>query len=304
MTRYSILSLDGGGIRGIIQAIILERLEHLHPGFISRIDLFAGTSTGGLVALGLAYGLTPTQLIELYEQLGPVVFSDTVIDDVRDLGTLVGADYQIGPLKDVLDNRFGGIKLGQLERKVLISAFDLDNEDPQKARRTWKAKFFHNFAGSDSDEDELVVDVGIRTCVAPTYFPIYQGYIDGGVVATNPSVCALAQALHPETGGRKMKDIALFSISTGHNPRYITSQDGDWGLLQWAPHIVNLTLEGGAGLADYQCRQFLGEKYHRLNVMLPEPIGMDRVDRISELKRIARQNDIRTASTWLDNYLV
>ena len=67
MTRYSILSLDGGGLRGIIQAIILERLEHLHPGFISRIDLFAGTSTGGLVALGLAYGLTPTQLIELYE---------------------------------------------------------------------------------------------------------------------------------------------------------------------------------------------------------------------------------------------
>ena len=73
----------------------------------------------------------------------------------------------------------------------------------------WKPKFFHNFRGHDSDENELVVDVGIRTCVAPTYFPIYQGFIDGGGVAGNPSVCAIAHAINPEGAGQNLSDIVL-----------------------------------------------------------------------------------------------
>jgi uncharacterized protein len=142
----------------------------------------------------------------------------------------------------------------------------------------------------------------VRTSAAPTYFPIYQGYIDGGVVANNPSTCALAQALHPLTGEQRLEDIVLLSLGTGFNPHFLLAEDQSAGLLQWAPHLVNLMLEGGAGLADYQCRQILDRRYLRVNPLLPEPIAMDAVDRISALKRIARQFDLSFAYTWIEKY--
>lgn len=300
MARYHILSMDGGGIRGLITVILLERLESARPGLLEKIDLFAGTSTGGILALGLAAGLPPERIRKLYETSGRNVFADTLFDDIRDLGKLVGADYSLGPLKQELTKEFGDISLGDLKAKVLVPAFDLDNkpDNPLKIR-TWKPKFFHNYPGEDSDAAEKVVEVALRTSAAPTYFPIYQGYIDGGVFATNPSMCALAQALHPQTGRQHLKDVVLLSVGTGTNPMYLPETDADWGLAQWAPHLVNLMLEGGAGTADYQCRQILDERYFRIDPVLPVPIGLDGVDQIPLMEDIAAQVDLAPALEWL-----
>ena len=303
MSYFRILSLDGGGIRGMLTATILSRIEQACPGFLSKIDLFAGTSTGGLLALGFAYGFTPEYMINSYEQWGTQVFKDFFIDDLRDLGNLIGADYNYQPIKNALIKLFGGLTLGDLPKRVLISSFDLDNSRVKAlSTRTWKAKFFHNFPGDGSDENELMVDVGIRTCMAPTFFPIYQGYIDGGVVANNPSVCALAQALHSSTGRQTIDKVALISLGTGNNPRYLSSQDGDWGLVQWAPHLIHMILEGSSGLADYQCRQFLQERYLRLNPFLPKQMGMDEISQISLLKTIGMETDITDAVHWITKY--
>lgn len=301
MARYRILSMDGGGIRGLITAILLQRLQAARPGFLEQIDLFAGTSTGGILALGLAAGLTPERLRELYETSGREVFADTILDDIRDLGKLVGADYNLGPLKHELTEQFGALTLGDLSARVLVTAFDLDNKpDNPLEVRTWKPKFFHNYPGEDSDAAELVVDVALRTSAAPTYFPIYQGYIDGGVFATNPSVAALAQALHPETGGQRLEDVVLLSVGTGTNPTYLPETDADWGLAQWAPHLVTLMLEGSAGTADYQCRQILDDHYFRLNPVLPVRIELDRIDQIPLMEDIAAQVDLAPALEWLE----
>jgi patatin-like phospholipase/acyl hydrolase len=290
MASYRILSMDGGGIRGLISAILLERLQAAQPDLLSKVDLFAGTSTGGLLALGLAAGKTPTQARDLYEKNGAKVFADTVLDEIRDLGNLIGAD-------------FDSLTLGELERRVLVSAFDLDclPADPSRPR-AWKAKFFHNFPGTDSDAGQKVVDVALYTSVAPTFFPVYHGYVDGGVVAGNPSICALAQALHPLTGGQKLEDVRLLSISTGQNPRYLEAEDEDWGLVQWAPHLISLMLEGSSGLVDYQCRQFLGERYFRIDPLLPEPIGMDRIEKIPLLQEIASRVNLEAAMEWVAKY--
>jgi patatin-like phospholipase/acyl hydrolase len=300
MAPYRILSLDGGGIRGLISAILLERLEQAHPGFISQVDLFAGTSTGGLLALGLATGRTPAQARQLYEIYGNKVFTDTLLDDVRDLGKLIGAEYGLAPLKEVLDTQFGDLSLAALKKRVLISAFDLDHQPSRPGQyRSWKAKFFHNYPGPESDGEQRVVDVALYTSAAPVYFPTYHGYIDGGVVAGNPSVCALAQALHPPTGGQKLEDIVLLSIGTGYNPKYLEIQDANWGLAQWAPHMISLVLEGDADLADYQCRQILSQRYLRINPRLPEEIDMDAVAKMPLMVQIASQVDLDTAVEWL-----
>jgi uncharacterized protein len=303
MSVYRILSIDGGGIRGILTAALLERIEAEHSGFLSKIDLFAGTSTGGLLSLGFASGLSPTEARRLYEEWGDRVFSPTFLGRLGLFGRLFNAGYPVGPLKEALTQQFGEMTLADLKKRVLITSFILDYESSgPKPIRVWKAKFFHNFPGPGSDEEESVVDVGIRTSAAPTYFPIYQGYIDGGVVAGNPSMSALAQALHPLTGRQASVDIVLFSVGTGLNPRYLASKNGNWGLARWAPHLVNLMLEGGSGLSDYQCRQILHSRYLRLNPTLPHPVGMDAVKHIPLLKEIARKHDLTQVHAWIDQY--
>jgi len=304
MSFYRILSLDGGGLRGLIMAILLERLEQYHPGFLSQVDLFAGTSTGGLLALGLASGRTPTQARKLYEEKAAKVFTKSQIEDFLDLGSLVNAKYRLEPLKQALIDEFGyDVTLGELEKRVLISSFKLDNKPQNAAQfRCWKAKFFQNFPGPGSDADQKVVDVGLCTATAPTYFPTYHSYIDGGVVAGNPTVCALAQALDPSTGGQKLEDIVLLSLSTGQNPRYLDIDTEDWGLIQWGTNLLDILLDGDAGLADYQARQFLGARYLRLNPLLPEPISMDQVDKLSMLAQIASLYDISPALAWINLY--
>lgn len=297
---FKILALDGGGIRGILTAILLERIELAVPGFLSGFDLFAGTSTGGLLALGLAFGIRIHEVIGIYESYGPIIFKDSITDDLTDIGRLFGAEYDLTNLSQVLTKYFGDARLKDLSKRVLISSFDLDNEDKNPLLRTWKAKFFHNIPGDDSDGNQRVVDVALKTAAAPTYFPIYEGFVDGGVVANNISMCALAQSLDGRS--RAVDDVLLISFGTGKNPRHIRSKSGDWGVIQWARHIVDLVIEGSVDLVDYQCQQLLQENYLRVNVNLPKSIEMDDVAQIGLLKRLARTKDLQNEIQWINRF--
>src|SRR5713101_8997211 len=232
---YRILSVDGGGIRGLYAAVLLDRLTREVPILVDRVDLVAGTSTGGIIALGLAHDLAPADLVALYRDRAKEIFDDSWLDDLKDLGGLTGADYDNDKLKAVLEGVFGKkTRLKQLKKRVLVPTFDLDNESPAPCKRMWKPKFFHNFPGPDSDGKELVVDVALRTSAAPSFFPVYQGYADGGVFANNPAMAALAQALEPTTGKQNLADVILLSLGTGRGNQFITTQDADWGWVQWA----------------------------------------------------------------------
>lgn len=303
MTTYHILSMDGGGIRGVLTARLLERLQAVQPGLLEKVELFAGTSTGGLLALGLAAGWSPAQALEIYQSFAGRVFVDSPLDDLRDLGNAVGAEYTLDGLRQALFEIFGDLRLRELPKKVLVSSFDLDNRSSNPAvRRTWKPKFFHNFPGPDSDGHELVMDVALRTSAAPTYFPIYQGYIDGGIVANNPGMCALAQALDPATGAQRLVDVALLSISTGRYRHFLESNEGDWGWVQWARPMVDIVLEGMSDVADYQCARVMGRRYHRLDPDLPSPIGLGDLDCMPELVRLADETPLERTLEWLGRY--
>jgi len=304
MARYRVLSIDGGGIRGIVTIILLQRLRSLPGlrGILDHIDLIAGTSTGGLLALGLAKGLKLHALRALYEEKGRDVFDDSWLDDVVDLGTLIGAEYSSDKLEAELQRVFGTATLGDLPGKVLITSFDLDNENPDPARRTWKPKLFHNLPGESNDHDRLVYKVALYTAAAPTYFPAVDGYIDGGVYANNPSMCALAQTQDARNAVRPaLSDVVLLSLGTGTGLTYIQGQSLDWGYAQWARPLVNLMLDGVAGVADYQCRQILGDRYHRLAPVFPpgKNYAMDDVRHVGEMVDFAKTVDLEPAAAWL-----
>lgn len=301
---YRILSIDGGGIRGVLSITLLKRLQEKFPDFLSKIDLFAGTSTGGILALALAAGKTPEQALKLYVEKGKEVFMDTLFDDVKDAFGLAGAEYSNTGLRDVLVDEFGEkMCLQDLKSRVLISSFDLDNESVNaEIPQTWKPKFFHNFPGEDNDGDQSVVDVALRTAAAPTFFPIYQGYIDGGVVANNPSMCALAQAVDKNTGKQRLSRVVLLSISTGGYPKYLPEMDGDWGLLKWGKNLIDIMLEGSVEVAHYQCSRILGKRYHRIAPRLSRPIGLGNIDEIPALTKAGEDYKLDAAIKFIDKY--
>lgn len=308
MPTERILSIDGGGVRGVVPTIVLQRLlrEPGLEGWLDGVDLVAGTSTGGLIALALAAGRDVEVIRRLYLDRAKEVFADSFWDDVRDLGKILGADYDIANLRRELEIIFGGLTLADLQRRVLVTAFDLDNEDP--TARTWKPKIFHNFPGTDTDGERLVASVGTYTSAAPTYFQSEDGFIDGGVFATNPSMCALAQTQDPRIPAGERADLAavrLLSLGTGRSLVHVEGESLDWGYLQWVRPLIGLMLDGTNGIADYQCAQILRERYHRLAPTFPpgREIGMDAVDDIGYLVEFAERLDLAPTiefirSTW------
>ncbi|MCU0689603.1 MAG: patatin-like phospholipase family protein, partial [Phycisphaerales bacterium] len=239
------LSIDGGGVRGIFAARVVARLDEARPGWRDRVRLYAGTSTGSIIAAGLADSRTPTELVELYRTQARAIFDDSFIDDLADLGRATGADYELTNLRRVLTELFGTRLLRSLGARVLIPAVELDGqvEFGRRTVRRFKPKFFHNFRGSDSDGAEKIVDVVTRSCAAPTYFPSEQGYIDGGVVANNPSMCALAQALSRDGLNAAIDELSLISIGTGIDEVYVDAgRSGrlNWGWGQWARPLVSI----------------------------------------------------------------
>lgn len=302
MPKYRVVSIDGGGIRGLVTTVLLQRIVAT-PGmedFLESIDLIAGTSTGGLLALAIAKKIDLDVIHDVYVKKGPDIFDDDWLDDIVDLGKLRGADYEIKYLRRELRKLFGNTTLGQLKKRVLVTAFDLDNE--AQTGRTWKPKLFHNFPGKDNDRGEFAVNVGLYTSAAPTYFPSVDGYIDGGVYASNPSMCALAQTQDQRYQPTPaLNEVRLLSLGTGRSLQYVKGKKHNWGYVQWAKPLVSLIFDGTAGITDYQCQQMMRDNYHRLGPVFPEgqSIPMDGVDKLTEMVRFAKSVPLDDTIKWL-----
>lgn len=228
-----ILSLDGGGIRGIVTARILERLDRACPGFMDHVDVIAGASTGGIQALKLASGGRVNELAGLYERRGRDIFRPRDALDVfkpkHRIGLLIVA-LAISGLLLALHLRaaalvvlvvFCGLvallhvlaKVDELWRsdfsakhmeKVLQDELGTDKtmRDLEKVvliptfdMREWKPKFFDNLPGDERDLDQRLWEVARCTSAAPTYWPSHQWCLDGGLFANNPSDSAVAACL-------------------------------------------------------------------------------------------------------------
>jgi len=300
---FKILTFDGGGIGGLFTAVVLDRIAAQFPALLPTVDLIAGTSTGGIIALGLAANKSPARLADLYRTNAADIFDDSLWDNIRDFGNATGADHSNKNLKKILRAEFGTGTLGSLSKRVLVPTFDLDSS-PAPGRRTWKPKFFHNVPGSDTDAAESIVDVAMRTSAAPTYFPSYEGYIDGGVVANNPSMAALAAALDPRSGNQNLPNIVLLSFSTGCEDRYIKGETHNWGWGQWARPLVSIMINGVMGVADFQCKQILDNRYHRVDHVMARTVNLNDA-RPSTLRYLTDEaNSVNLAPTlsWLQTH--
>jgi|GEM_PF-209139 len=247
--RYLILSCDGGGIRGLLTAKIIERLESEIP-FLDRIDLFAGTSTGGIIALGLANQVAIGDLVNLYRTRCLQIFAqgepkppaqstvkdwlDAMGDKVQsflhnfgfDPSALIHPKYSNDGLKKVLTEVLGDGTLGTVKsgKSVMVTTFRLLSESLGWTPRVLhnvgvdNERGFKNTADDSPSRQTTLVDAGMCTSAAPLYFPPYRhpdlGYcVDGGLFANCPASIAMALALRVNKGSSE--NIRILSIGTG-----------------------------------------------------------------------------------------
>lgn len=290
MSKYRILSFDGGGIKGLVELSVMRKIMKEYPDLIEKADLLAGTSTGGIVALCLASGMSVQTTIDMYVENAEGIFKRNW---VRLFG-LTGAKYKNDGLKKVVNRVFGDTRLGDLGKDVLVSSFDLMCDEGPKR---WKPKFFHNF-GESVDDSRRVADVALYTSAAPTYFKSVDGYIDGGLMANNPSMAALCQSLDERYGDVNIQDVSLFSMGTGESYFYIGEKEHNFGLLS-VGKIVGILLDGTESVPHYQCKTLLQDRYIRVNPIDDQNIQMDDIDQMDALLELGQREPIDRVVEWL-----
>ncbi len=303
MATYRILSLDGGGVRGLLTGVLLQRLEQEVPGWLKQVDLIAGVSSGGIFALCLANGMPAAEVSNILETTLPDVLPHNWAQKIWGLGGLLHAPYQDTNSPTILRRVFGSTKLADLNKRVLIPAFDLDNRSRNPQKRRWAPRFFHNFPGPGSDGRRLAYKIGLYTSAAPSFFPAVDGYIDGGIFMANPSMAALTktQEKNPLAKPPPLDNIALFSIGTGWTQTRISGNKLTWGKVQWRNFILQMSLDGSSSSVHHQCCQLLGKNYLRISPSFSDgemPV-LDNLDKIPALIQRAESMDLSKTIKWL-----
>ena len=282
---FKVLSIDGGGIRGVIPALILTEIEKRAKTPISKLfDLIAGTSTGGIIALGLTKPneqgepeYEAEQIVDLYAKNGKRIFSRSIWHRTRAMGSLLEEKYPSDEVEEVLHEYFGETLLHEALTNVLVTAYEIERRSP------W---FFRSSlaVSNPSEFDFPMKKVARATSAAPTYFePLkleakgavdYWALVDGGVYANNPTLCGLVEA--KTVFGSD--DVLVVSLGTGELTRRLPYEEAKkWGLVGWARPILDVVFDGVSDTVDFQAKQLCGEgRYYRFQATLD--IGNDDMD--------------------------
>ncbi len=275
--RY-ILCLDGGGMRGVIPVIYLQKLEAelqklgAQNSLDSYFDLIAGTSTGGLIALALtcpsSFGykvcnnapqIDLADILEQYRTMGSTIFPQSTFPYLRKLAT---TKYPETGIETLLKEWYADSLMGQATVPTLIMSYDLYKGTPVEIRSYQERSF-------------LVRDAGRATSAAPTYFPplIKEGEIlvDGGVVANNPSLYAYIEAkkLYPNC-----KKFNILSLSTGGRIHTMTMEETK-GLLSWVEQVNPMYSCAQKRTTDIILQSLPEVNYVRIDDPLTSSIKMD-----------------------------
>lgn len=234
-----ILSIDGGGIKGVFPAAFLAEIEDRLGGSVADyFDLIVGTSTGGIIALGLGMGFTAREILSFYEQNGAEVFRGRRFQWVR---TLFGPRYDAEPLRRALVERFGERRLGESTKRLMIPSMSLATGKVYIYKTPHHPRF-------ERDYTEPVVDVAIATASAPVYFPAHRSaagipLVDGGMWANNPTGMAVVEAIG--TLGWPAESLRVLSLGCTTPPFSLGKGRLEaFGLGKWALKLVDTFMAG------------------------------------------------------------
>ncbi len=284
-----ILSIDGGGTRGLFPATLLECLEKETGKKIPDLfDVIVGSATGGIIAAGLAAGMNAKDIADVYLHRSKYILPRTWFRGVWNVLNIFAPKYRNTNLKKLLTEKFGATKtLGEVETNLrehnvqapefLFPTLELNPELPEGQMKEFKVVVYNNldtkYAG------ETLVDVAMKTSAAIMNLPIYDGFVEGGNYANDPALVGLFYALgKPENGGlgADLANVKILSLGCGSNEKsFIPSSKigkGNWGLARWINHLTPMVIETKMVATQYYLNQvFSNTQYLRINVNYNAP---------------------------------
>ncbi len=290
-----VLALDGGGAKALFTINVLARLEaDLQVRVADSFDLIAGTSAGGIIALGLGAGLAPSEIADRYQSLTATVFPASRRSRGSLLRRLSRPQYDANVLSLALRDVLGDRLLGESQKPLLIPSWDT---------RTGEVHLFKTPHHPRLTRDWKIpmADVARATSAAPTFFaPALvdeQHLIDGGIWANNPSVVGIAQAV--SMLGASLDDIRVLNIGTTDTLGGLPNAVHSGGLKSWLPHVFPLLMragsKGGQGVAEH----LVGTaKYTRFDVTVPDGTFTLDTSRIGDLKALAASESRKLAPVY------
>jgi patatin-like phospholipase/acyl hydrolase len=255
MKKFRILSLDGGSLRGVISARIMQHLELS----LNDFDLISGTSAGSIVGVTFVCGYTPEQIVNMFLEEGKNIFKkrNAVLSKLG-----LRSKYDIKNLETVLKKYYKDLTIGHIKgtgKDLIIPTFQLNSIDKDSGAKCSMPKIYSSF--NKDDHDEPLYSVVCKSSAAPTFFQSYNGYVDGALSGNNnPSINAICSAVH---AGYHLDDIEIISIGTGNSDNTFDCDDG--GIIQWAPKIIDYMLNGSEENAEF-CSKAIVKNFKRIQL--------------------------------------
>jgi len=277
---YNIISIDGGPA-GLLPVLALQEIEKAVPGFLARSNLFAGTSSGAMTSLLLAIEDDPaTQLPKaayLWNNPEKLDHNDLFgyLKFFLGMGAMNSTKYMRQFLGD--PNMLGDVRLSDLKKKVVMVSYRVAATPLHPLTMMdgiWRSKVFNNFGGPDDPDYYMkALDVAIASGSAPIFAPAYMGFVDGGVTANNPTMCALVQ-VHRESHINEQKGVKplltndlrsarVLSLGGGRRPEVALNPFANWGYYNWLINpahpllVIGALMQGGTDAVSFQARNLL-----------------------------------------------
>lgn len=296
-----ILTIDGGGIRGILPGQVLTRLERIIQKRTGNddakigdyFDMIAGTSTGGILT---SFLLCPgpdgkakyhaREAVSVYLDQGDDIFKKSFGHTIKSVGGIMDEKYPAENLERILKDKLGeNLMLADLIKPCLITSYDIENR---------RSMFFNQMEAVENKHYNFKVwEVARATSAAPTYFEAAKvtsetgnsySLIDGGVFANNPALCAYVEARehfkNKEGKSVSAKDVFMVSLGTGSVEKpYMYDKAKDWGVAQWLKPLVDIMMSGSSETVDYQLKHiFDSENVKNQYVRIEPNMGAADVD--------------------------
>ena len=309
---YKVLAIDGGGIRGLIPALLLAEMEkRINKSIAEAFDLICGTSAGGIIACGLVRPdrnggpVSAADLVSLFANRGDEIFERSFWQGVFSLGGNVDERYSADNLEAILNQILDDARLSEARKPLLVTSYDIEQRKPYFFKST-------RAVASEPGREHLLRHIARATSAAPTYFEpalivsqddaaVRRALIDGGVFANNPAMCGYAEARAMENAP---DEILLAAMGAGFVTRPIPYDEAkDWGNLGWVKPIIDVMFDAATSTVDYQLKQLLpdqagAKRYFRFDTELDKALDdLDAANRanIDALHREA--NDILAHDT-------
>lgn len=285
-----ILSIDGGGIRGVVPGTILVEAEKAFGIKVADyFDLVSGTSTGGILACAYLCPdgsgtskprFTAEEVVGLYFKKGKQIFEDPFFYKLKSVWGIFASKFPSDGIDKALKEYFGEVWLSDLLKPTVITSYDITNR---------KGHFFtQHDARERPDYDFLVRDVARATSAAPTYFNCAHitsrtdekyTLVDGGVFVNNPAMCAYAEIRdgfkNKEGKPATAKDMKILSLGTGFTKKhYLYQKARKWGMAQWVRPVIDIMMSGSVEVDDFYLKRIFETtenpgQYLRVNSKMP-----------------------------------